>query len=582
MMRAPRLRIVPAIAIVVTLATVAGVRETRADVALDHARALQSVFQRVSEEAMPSVVQILVRYESDHARRAGRRAEPRLRNQGSGFFVEADGVILTNAHVVQGTDEVTVRLHDGREIEGIVIGVRENVDLALVRVAVEGQPVRWADGASIRPGSIVFSMGSPYGNQSSVSQGIVSGLGRSGPFGDDVTYIQTDAAINSGNSGGPLLDLEGRVVGVSTWIYAPSGMSRGVGFALPGDLAREVSATLLAQARSPALADHDRDPVWMGILPADRDGRGTGLALAHVFEDSPASRAGLRSGDRVVRIEGSVVSSRAVIDAVLDARVVGDSLRVEVSDGRTATVRVEPRPTHLPHAVRSVAPPPSRDPDDVLDAVADALGGRACSGACGNRVLDCWGCSGALADRALARDLARRGIGPDEIARRLAPAVTITVWADYTDPDGRAALRLADRLDDRFGPLVRVIRRHFPENVLVPPDRWRDTINALELARTHGQYEAAHLWLLTESGLTWIERLEQMPLRLGIDAEDYWLGIHENRHRAVIRHDLAVAPAEFAVTEQPTLDVNGRLFRGPFTADELAAYVGRAVLAAAR
>jgi len=580
MTRAPRLRI--GLAVAAALATVVAVDPVRADAALDHARALETVFQRVSEAALPSVVQILVRHEAEDDRRAGRRAEPRLRNQGSGFFVEADGIVLTNAHVVQGTDAVTVRLHDDREVEGIVIGVRENVDLALVRVPVEGTPLPWADGASVRPGSIVFSVGNPYGNQSSVSQGIVSGLGRSGPFGDDVTYIQTDAAINSGNSGGPLLDLDGRVVGVSTWIYAPSGMSRGVGFALPGDLAREVSATLLAQARSPALADRDRDPVWMGILPAERDGRGDGLALAHVFDDSPAARAGLRAGDRLVRLEGSVVSSRAVIDAVLDARVIGDSVAVEVLGGRTATIVVEPRPTRLPQAVRSVSPPPSRDPDAVLDAVARALGGRPCSGACGHRVLDCWGCSGALADRALARDLARRGLGPEEIARRLAPAVILTVWADYTDPDGRAALRLADHLDDRFGPLVRVIRRHFPENVLVPPDRWRDTINALEVARAHGQYEAAHLWLITESGLTWIERLEQMPLRLGIDAEDFWLGIHENRHRAVIRHDLAVAPGEFAVSEQPTLDVNGRLFRGPFTSDELAAYVGRAVLAAAR
>jgi S1-C subfamily serine protease len=549
------------------------------------ARSMERVFLRVAETTLPSVVQILVRYGEGAARPAGSgRRERGLRVQGSGFFVGADGLILTNAHVVQGADALAVRLHDGREHDADVVGIRESVDLALLRISVPGTPLTWGDGARLRPGSIVFSVGSPYGNRSSVSQGIVSGIGRAGPQGgDDVTYIQTDAAINAGNSGGPLLDLEGMVVGVNTWIYAPSGLSRGVGFALPGDLAREVTATLLAQARSPVLARSDRDPVWMGILPAAPDDEGLGLALSHVFAASPAARAGIRTGDRLMRIEGSVVSSRAVIDAVLDARVPGDTVRVELAGGGSRMLAVTLRPQHLPGSTGDDAlPPPAHAPEDATEVTDGVLRGRSCTGGCGYDVLSCFGCSAALADRALAHDLARRGLDQGEIRRRLSPAVTVTVWADYTDPEGRAALRLADRLQARFGSLVRVVRRHYPENAHLPPDRWRDTINALELARAHGRYEDAHTWLVTDSGLTWIERLEQMPRRLGIDDEEFWLGIHENRHRAVIRHDLAVAPSEFAVTNQPTLDVNGTLFRGPFTADELATYVGRAVIASAR
>ncbi len=246
----------------------------------------------------------------DGRRGHGQRA-PRAMSQGSGFFISADGYVVTNNHVVDGSDEVTVTLDDGDKLDARVIGTDDKTDLALLKVDT-GRTfsfVEFSD-TDIRVGDWVVAVGNPFGLGGTVTAGIVSARGRdigSGPYDD---YIQIDAPINRGNSGGPTFDLSGRVVGVNTAIFSPSGGSVGIGFAIPAAVARDVIADLKD--------DGSVTRGWLGVMiqPVGEDiAASVGLktaAGAMVTEpqaDSPAVSAGIASGDVIVAVNGRKVES---------------------------------------------------------------------------------------------------------------------------------------------------------------------------------------------------------------------------------------------------------------------------------
>ena len=234
---------------------------------------------------------------------------------GSGFVIDPAGLIVTNHHVVAGATSIKVMLQDGTVLAARVVGRDRTGDLALLRVAA-GHPlpaVRWGDSADTRVGDWVIAIGNPFGLGGTVTAGIVSARGRDihdGPYDD---FIQTDAPINRGNSGGPLFDLAGRVIGVNTAIYSPSGGSIGIGFAIPSDLAR----TDIAQLRR---YGHPRRG-WLG-LQAERVtatmARSLGLPdpggalVAWVAPGGPAATAGLRAGDVILRFAGVPLRARTL------------------------------------------------------------------------------------------------------------------------------------------------------------------------------------------------------------------------------------------------------------------------------
>ncbi|OYY62660.1 MAG: hypothetical protein B7Y50_00150 [Hydrogenophilales bacterium 28-61-11] len=262
---------------------------------------------------------------------------------GSGFVIEADGYILTNAHVVDGANETSVKFSDKRELPGRVMGVDPLSDIALVKVdAKQLATVQVGRVETLRVGQWVLAIGSPFGFEQSASQGIVSALGRSLPGDAYVPFVQSDVPINPGNSGGPLIDLAGRVVGVNSQIYSRDGGYQGVSFAIPIDVAMQVAAQLKANGRV------ERGWLGIGIQPLTAElaasfklDQPVGVLVASVAPKSPAAKAGLRPGDVILRYDGKPIVEAGDLPPRVAATLPGHEAALELwREGRKLDMNV--------------------------------------------------------------------------------------------------------------------------------------------------------------------------------------------------------------------------------------------------
>ncbi len=260
---------------------------------------------------------------------------PEMRGTGTGFAISADGQVVTNAHVVADATEVTVKLEDGREFEAEVVGMDEATDLAVLKIDATDLPhVPFGDSKALKVGQNVIAIGNPFGLGNTVTTGIVSALGRdinAGPFDD---FIQTDAAINRGNSGGPLFNEQGEVVGVNTAIISPTGGSVGIGFSVPSEIAAEVVADLAD--------DGSVERGWLGVqikpvseevaqvLGFDED---RGVMIDRVQDDTPAAAAGLEDGDIVLSVDGEKMGGPRDLTRAIAVKSPGASVEVDVLRG---------------------------------------------------------------------------------------------------------------------------------------------------------------------------------------------------------------------------------------------------------
>ncbi len=251
---------------------------------------------------------------------------------GSGFVISADGYILTNAHVVQGADEIVVALTDKREFKAKVIGSDRKTDVALIKVEATGLvPVKTGDIDKLKVGEWVVAIGSPFGFESTVTKGIVSAKGRSLPQETLVPFIQTDVPINPGNSGGPLFNLKGEVVGINSQIYSRTGGFMGLSFAIPIDVALDVSKQL-----------RDSGKVtrgWLGVVIQDVTtdiaesfglAKAQGALVASLEKGGPADTSGLQVSDVITRFDGKPIKSREDLPRAVGATRPGSSVKVSV------------------------------------------------------------------------------------------------------------------------------------------------------------------------------------------------------------------------------------------------------------
>ena len=317
-------------------------------------------FAELAEKALPAVVNISTRQTVERQRspdlpqfppgspfeeffrkffdqQPGERqnAPPRRATSlGSGFLIDASGIIVTNHHVIDKADEILVRLQDDRELTAEVVGRDPKTDLAVLRVEADGPLpfLEFGDSDKTRVGDWVVAIGNPFGFSGTVTAGIVSARKRdirAGPYDD---FIQTDAAINKGNSGGPMLDLDGKVIGVNTAITSPSGGSVGIGFAIPASLA----APVIDQLRR----FRETRRGWLGVriqnvteeIAAAFQGFGEprGALVAAVMPDSPADKGGIQAGDIVLSFDGKDVEKMRSLPRIVSDTEVGATVPVEV------------------------------------------------------------------------------------------------------------------------------------------------------------------------------------------------------------------------------------------------------------
>jgi serine protease Do len=294
----------------------------------------------------------------------------RAQSLGSGFIVDASGIVVTNNHVIEGADEINVILQDNTSIRARLLGTDPRTDIAVLRIETDKPltAVPWGNSDETHVGDWVLAIGNPFGLGGSVTAGIVSARGRDIRQGLYDDFIQTDAAINRGNSGGPLFNMQGQVVGINTAIYSPTGGSIGIGFSIPANLARNIVAQL---------ADGGRvRRGWLGVniqqvtdeiaQSLDLTGGGRGALVARAQEDGPAAKAGIRNGDVILRFNGQEVREMRALPRIVAETPVGREVPVVVwRDGREQTIGVTIAELPTEQQQAAATPGPQQRPTEL-------------------------------------------------------------------------------------------------------------------------------------------------------------------------------------------------------------------------
>lgn len=385
----------------------------------------------------------------------GRR---QLASLGSGFIVDPSGIVVTNNHVIDGADEISIGLDDGRSYEAVVLGRDPDSDLAVLKVNDPAAPddlphVRWGDSETARVGDWVIAIGNPFGLGGTVTAGIISARNRDINAGNYDSFIQTDASINRGNSGGPLFDLDGRVIGVNTAIISPTGGSIGIGFAVPSAWARQTVDQIVQ------FGETRRG--WLGVRVDEvTDDLAESLGLAKtggalvtgVTTESPADKGGLEVGDVVLKFDGAEVKDWRSLPRMVAQAQVGGTVRVEVlreKKKRTLRVTLEQRETSPIASLNRKAQPEPVVPTDgaaILGMTLEPLNAE-------NRRR--YGISadvqGVVVTRVDPASNAAGNIAPGDV-------ILEVQWKEVGDPNS-AEKQISKVLNDSDAPILLFIKR---------------------------------------------------------------------------------------------------------------------------
>lgn len=310
----------------------------------------------------------------------GAPAPRRATSLGSGFIIDASGLIVTNNHVIDGADEITVTLHDNTELQAELVGRDSKTDLALLRVkSKQALPaIVWGESDAMRVGDWVLAIGNPFGLGGTVTQGIISARARdinAGPYDD---FIQTDASINRGNSGGPMFNLKGEVIGINTAIFSPSGGSVGIGFAIPSNLAKNVLAQLQTNGKI------TRGWIGVRIQQVNDDiakslnmPKTMGALVSSVTAKSPAADTGLKSGDVITHFNGREIAEMRRLPRLVAETKIGSKVPLQVwRDGKAITlnIKIAELPADLADADQAGEEAPADSANPQRSETIDALG----------------------------------------------------------------------------------------------------------------------------------------------------------------------------------------------------------------
>ena len=295
-----------------------------------------STLTQLYKNVTPGVVDITVTSSSSDG--FGFGGQQQTQAEGSGIVYDAKGHILTNAHVVDGAKSITVRFQSGKTAKATLVGIDAGTDIAVIKVDVDASllhPLTLGSSASVQPGEEVIAIGSPFGLAGTMTSGIVSAVDRTIQAPNNYSIsgaIQTDAPINHGNSGGPLLDSSGDVIGVNAQIESDSGGNDGVGFAIPIDAVKSVASTIVAGGK----VQH----AYLGVKVGNT-ASGPGASVGTVVTGSPADKAGLKPGDVITAVDGKAVANADDLTAAVSTRAPGDKVTLTLRrDGTTQTVTV--------------------------------------------------------------------------------------------------------------------------------------------------------------------------------------------------------------------------------------------------
>ncbi len=304
---------------------------------------LNQEYTKLTNAVVPSVVSITTTktlfqrrpvdpLELFFGRRFGDRAEQKVTSLGSGVIVSKEGHIVTNNHVVEGTQDITVQLNDGRDAKAKVVGTDAQIDLAVLKIDLPRLvPLPIGDSDQVKVGQVVFAIGNPFGLEESVSQGIISAKDRRAMTDSSMEFFQTDTAINPGNSGGPLVNIKGEVVGINSAIYSESGGNQGVGFAIPSNVVRQALNSIIQKGRvirgylGVSIQAVSKEIAQQFNLESPR-----GALVTDVAPGSPAEKAGIIRGDVIRKVGSSEVRDPAALASRIAEADIGSSLTLEI------------------------------------------------------------------------------------------------------------------------------------------------------------------------------------------------------------------------------------------------------------
>jgi serine protease Do len=346
---------------------------------VDVLQRLDAEYQKVASAVVPSVVSITTSktvsrrmpidpFELFFGRRFSDEApsQQKVNSLGSGVIVSKEGHIVTNYHVLNGTDDITVQVSDGRQAKARIIGSDAQIDLAVLKVDLDNlTPLPFGDSDKVRVGQIVMAIGNPFGLDESVTQGIISAKDRRAVNDSEVEFFQTDTAINPGNSGGPLVNIRGEVIGINTAIYSESGGNQGIGFAIPSNVVRAAMNSIISKGRVVrGYLGVAIQVVTPDIAEQFKLSNARGALVTDVTPGSPAEKAGIIRGDVIRTVNGyEVKDTLALINRIAEADV-GSNLTIElVRDGENKTVvaKVAEQPADFKTAM-------NRTPDEDQDS----------------------------------------------------------------------------------------------------------------------------------------------------------------------------------------------------------------------